>query len=125
MNTQLKNLARKYKQSVDFIDLINNDDDFADVYSMLIDLNIKFDTIEKIRFLYVKNERIDLFFAGEHADTHYYYEKYEEDIPPIVRVFDGYDFLGNDGNHRCNTCYKNHVALPVVLVELKDEYDLY
>jgi len=121
INQQLEQMKQLASKKTDIFELIEHHELFTDVYCMLRDLSVSYSEIQKIEFRYVKGENIALFFAGEHHEQHYISDDYEEAIPPIIRVFDGIEFLGNDGNHRCNTCHFHNLNLPVVLIQLKIE----
>jgi len=65
----------------------------------------------------------EIVHSGEHDEIHNIpdgIDSYLESIPPVVRVFDGYGMLGNDGNHRINTCVFYHKKLPVSIIYIKE-----
>lgn len=117
MNKNLENLKQKYSKNK-IADLIENDDDFVDIYCMLEAHDIEYSQIKSIKFKYFQGNSIQYFFAGEHNETHNVDDDYEVEIPPIIRIDDGYGIIGNDGNHRCNSCYHHNIKLPVVIINI-------
>ena len=74
--------------------------------------------VKSLTFSYFQGEEITYVFSGDHEESHYYDENYENEIPPVVRINDGFGIIGNDGNHRCNTCINHDLPLPVVMINL-------
>jgi hypothetical protein len=122
MNNQLERMRQKI--TIDSLEslksLIDNDNDFNDVYCMLRDhnhLNSKF----KIKLLYITNNyKKRMMSESEHSRIHHINDKkhYLKTIPPIVRIKNSFRYMGNDGNHRINTCEAFNISLPVVLIIL-------
>ncbi|MHA1249786.1 MAG: hypothetical protein ACTSRP_07340 [Candidatus Helarchaeota archaeon] len=121
---RLRNKTKNMNEIQKFNYLYKN---YADFYSMIEDierffrLNIK-ESLEEIIFFY--EDPYDLS-SGEHSYLHRNFddiEEYIKNIPPIIRIYlESGDILGNDGNHRINTCRFYNVKVPTIAVFI-DKY---
>ncbi|MFO7795324.1 MAG: hypothetical protein R6W84_04175 [Promethearchaeia archaeon] len=112
LKTRTKTLSLKEK-------IVYLDENYYDAISMLYDCGYSKDDITDIRFLYLSPS--SELCASEHSDTHHIPDgiyDYIESISPVTRIWDderGY-LMGNDGNHRINTCHYYGHKVPLILI---------